>query len=97
MKPMMLLALALSTAHAAEPTGALTLACQGTATMDIGPEPVSVGIIINVADRTVTGFGVSGLDKVKVDYVDETSIGFSSPPPRRSWTIRGHRSYDRRS
>jgi hypothetical protein len=45
------------TVQAADET--LTLACQGTETVttvkDAKPEPVSMGIIVNFAARTVTG------------------------------------------
>src|SRR5262245_36772613 len=48
----------LSAAHAADTT--LTLACQGTLTLereyDAEPEPISMGIIVNLTARTVTGF-----------------------------------------
>jgi hypothetical protein len=61
--PSMLLVLAaLSTAQAAEPTGTLTLACQGTATdkTDLReaakPEPVSMGLIIDFTTKTGCGF-----------------------------------------
>jgi hypothetical protein len=46
------------TTQAADST--LTLACQGTATLErvpqADPEPISMGIIVNFAARTVTGF-----------------------------------------
>ena len=83
----MLLALALSTAQAAEPTGTLTLACQGTATdkTDLReaakPEPVSMGLIIDFTTKTVAGFDSVlpsfSAGRVKITVVDSTSIGFS--------------------
>ena len=86
--PSMLLALAaLSTAQAAEPTGTLTLACQGTATdkTDLReaakPEPVSMGLIIDFTTKTVAGFDrvlpSFSAGRVKITVVDSTRIGFS--------------------
>jgi hypothetical protein len=94
----MLLAFVLSTAQAGEPTGTLTLACEGTATDDIKPKPISIsmGIIVNFADRTVKGFGIPTLDEVKVNHVNETEIAFvgdsggSGYSGWSSWTIVGH-------
>ena len=68
MKPPILLAfLGLATAQAAEPTGTLTLACQGTyTTVTVDADltqtggkatPVSMGIIVDFTARTVHGFG----------------------------------------
>jgi hypothetical protein len=60
MKAPMLLALpALSTAQAAEPTGTLTLACQGTVTgtgTEEKPELISMGVIVNFTTGMVQGF-----------------------------------------
>jgi hypothetical protein len=59
--PILLALLGLATAQAAEPTGTLTLACEGTLKQvhqpDAGPDPMSTNIVINFTDRTVTGFG----------------------------------------
>ena len=56
--PTLLAFLGLTTAQAAEPTGTLTLACEGTTRLnyDDADEPSSMGIIVNFAARTVTGF-----------------------------------------
>jgi hypothetical protein len=66
MRASILLALAaLSTVQAAEPTGTLTLACDGTATTpkeNAKPQPVSMGIVVNFTARTVHGFPYSGFD-----------------------------------
>ena len=86
--PSMLLALAaLSTAQAAEPTGTLTLACQGTATdkTDLReaakPEPVSMGLIIDFTTKTIAGFDrvlpSFSAGRVKITVVDSASIVFS--------------------
>jgi len=56
---------------AAEPTGTLTLACQGTATQDAEPdakEPISMGIVLNFTTRTVQGFPhIGGAEITKID------------------------------
>jgi hypothetical protein len=81
----MLLALA---AQAAEPTGTLTLACQGTVidktdpSSEVAkPEPVSMGLMIDFTSNTVAGFErlnpVLGGAQVKIIVVDKTTIGFS--------------------
>jgi hypothetical protein len=78
----MLLALAaLSTAQAAEPTGTLTLACQGeTKEMEpqLGakPEPISMGIILDFAARTVEGFGSDATFRIVIGNITETLIDF---------------------
>jgi hypothetical protein len=92
---LVLAALWMSTAQAAEPTtGTLTLACEGTSTEtsepDSKPKPISMGIIVNFTDRTVKGFGMSNIgDLVKVDSANETTIAFSGSSPRGGWTIHG--------
>src|SRR5262249_25291900 len=70
------------TAQAAEPE-TLTLACQGTTTStltpDAKPEPISMGIIIDFAARTVVGLGdpeALGFP-VKITRMNEVTIGFS--------------------
>jgi hypothetical protein len=74
-------------AWAAEPTGTLTLACEGTATdkTDLReaatPKPVSMGLIIDFTSKTVAGFErvvPTFSAAVKITVVDTTSIGFSS-------------------
>jgi hypothetical protein len=46
-----------ASALAAEPTGTLTLACEGTVTHqpEGKSEPISMGIIVNYEERTVGG------------------------------------------
>jgi len=79
MKAPMLLALAalsISTAQAAEPTGTLTLACNGTVTgtgPEDKPEPVSMGVIVSFTNRTVQGFDVLA----QVTAVDNVVITFN--------------------
>jgi hypothetical protein len=63
MKAAILIVLAgLAIAEAAQPTGTLTLACEGMVTHqpEGKPEPISMGMIVNFAERTVQGFGFSG-------------------------------------
>ena len=67
--PILLAFLGLATAQAAEPTGTLTLACEGTVTIDdwslkragqpqeVKPKPYSMEMTINLTARTVQGFG----------------------------------------
>jgi hypothetical protein len=82
MKAPMLLALAaLSTAQAAEPTGTLTLACEGTTKVGEKLEPISMGIIVDFAARTVHGFGYPGLSgrfdfPVKITGMNEVTVAF---------------------
>ena len=71
---------------AAEPTGMLALACQGTTTF-MAPirrsEPVSMGIIINFADKTVQGFTHPVDFPVKITGISDTMIVFSGQGPSR--------------
>jgi len=73
--PLLLALVALSTAQAAEPTGTLTLACEGTTKLGEKTDPISMGIIVDFADRTVHGFGYPGFSgrfdfPVNVDIPD---------------------------
>jgi hypothetical protein len=68
-------------AQAAEPTGTLTLACEGTTTDTVGPdakpEPISMGVVVNFTTRTVQGFGSGLLDyPVEITAVNEVIIAF---------------------
>jgi len=86
----------LSTAQAADET--LTLACQGTsadtAPEKSKPEPISMGVIINMANRTVQGFFLPGSDtenRVKLTDVNEVAMTFygSFNERGRYWSISG--------
>src|SRR6516162_360672 len=84
MQLMLLLLVGLSIAQAAEPTGTLMLACVGTTTtkniemqVDEKPEPISMGIIVDFAARTVDGFGV--LVPI-TDLGDVTVVFYSNDP-----------------
>src|SRR6516165_2481563 len=81
---MLILLTGLSTAQAAEPTGTLMLACQGTRThtdmdtnVDEKPEPISMGVTVNFTARTVE-FGHDAMPKfpMQVSDITETTIGF---------------------
>jgi hypothetical protein len=78
--PMLLVLLTISTAQAAEPTGTLTLACQGTVTdgmqPDPKPEPVSMSITINFNAHTIAGFDAPS--ELKILDVNEVTIRFGS-------------------
>jgi len=69
-------------AQAAEPTGTLTLLCQGErmsrSSSDTAPaqEQVSIGIIINFTDRTVKGFGGDWSLPIPIHEVNETFVTF---------------------
>ena len=69
--PILLAFIGLATAQAAEPTGTLTLACQGTVADNIKPDakqPISMGIVLNFTTRTVQGFPhIGGAEITKVD------------------------------
>jgi hypothetical protein len=68
-------------AQATEPTGTLTLACQGTTKLGEKLEPISMGIIVDFAARTVHGFGYPGLSgrfdfPVKITGMNEVTVAF---------------------
>jgi hypothetical protein len=64
--------------------GTLTLACEGTVTVSTfrsnrptineAPEPISMGIILNLTDRTVSGLGST---PVTIDSIEGVDIQFS--------------------
>ena len=76
--PILLAFLSLATAQAAEPTGTLTLACEGTVADNIKPDakpkPISMGIVLNFAARTVQGFPHIG--DAEITKVDDSRIVF---------------------
>jgi hypothetical protein len=84
MKALMVLGLGLLVAQAAEPTGTLTLGCEGTVTENRisegvqTTEPVSMGIIVDFGAGMVRGFNFS----VPISKVDETSVTFDGYEPR---------------
>jgi len=84
MKVLMVPALGLLFAHAAETTGTVTLACEGTVTENRisegveTTEPVSMGIIVDFGAGMVRGFNFS----VPISKVDETSVSFDGYEPR---------------
>ena len=66
-------------AQATEPTGTLTLACQGTKQWsdDAKPEATSTGIILNFAAGTLEGFGSDVTFPMRITDVTETTISFT--------------------
>jgi hypothetical protein len=89
MKAPILLALAglsIAPAQAVEPTGTLTLACQGTITdgnsEDAKPEPTARGIIVNFAKRTVQGFDNDMAVPAEVMSVNDVIVVFGGS---RTW------------
>jgi hypothetical protein len=73
----------LATAQAGE-RATLTLACNGTSTTISFDEDhthatsaISIGIIVNLADRTVQGFGYPGeFDVIKIISLSDATVGF---------------------
>jgi len=71
--------LAATTAHAQQPA-TLTLACKGTVTLhgtqgDFDPQPISMGIIVNLTDRTVQGFDCPfDTTPLAIGYVNDVEV-----------------------
>jgi hypothetical protein len=86
MKLTMLLALGLSVAHAAEPKGTLTMACQGMETIT-HEKAVSTSVIINFATQTIMGLDAPSNSSIKVINMDEVTIHFGGGSPE--WKIDG--------
>jgi hypothetical protein len=69
-----------ATAQAQQTT--LTLACKGTTTeYDLQgatqPQPISMGIIVNLTDHTVRGFGYPfDTEPLKIGYVNDVEVRF---------------------
>jgi len=82
----------LPTAQAADTT--LTLACQGTMTLervyDADPEPISMGIIVNLTARTVTGF-THPTEKfpLTIESFNDVTVHFRGSDPIGSLTVYG--------
>jgi hypothetical protein len=72
----------IAVAQAAEPTGTLTLACQGTKTTwyvddhSKSSDQVTMGIIINFQEGTVAGLTPGVNVPVTIDAIDEMTISF---------------------
>jgi|SRR6516165_710969 len=73
----------IAVAQAAEPTGTLTLACEGErmsrSSSDTAPtqEQVSMGITVNFKDRTIHGFGGDWSLPIPILEVTETALTFA--------------------
>jgi hypothetical protein len=69
------------TAQAQQPS-TLTLACKGTTTEYLlqgatVEQPISMGIIVNLADRTVQGFGYPfDIEPLKIGYANDVEVRF---------------------
>jgi hypothetical protein len=77
--PILLAFLGLATAEAAEPSGTLTLACEGDSKYQSEvtkptPRAVSFGVIVDFANGTVQGLPSHAEAQVKVNRIDETGI-----------------------
>ena len=84
--PILLAFLGLSTAQAAEPTGTLTLACQGMETIT-HEKAVSTNMIIDFATQTITGLDAPSNSSIKIINMDEVTIHFGGGSPE--WKIDG--------
>ena len=88
-------ALCADVTQAAEPTGTLTLACQGTVTNntkpDAKPEQITMGIVVNFTARTVAGFTYPGLEELPVVIrdADEVHITFTGSNESGSSIVAG--------
>jgi hypothetical protein len=84
--------LSMTSALAAQPTGTLTLACQGT-TADFGrpddKEPLSTGIIINFATQTIVGLDAPSNSSIKILDMDEVTVSFGGGSSYPEWSIAG--------
>jgi hypothetical protein len=80
-RTLLLLALGFAATAQAQPA-TLTLACKGTTTEhdlsgDQDAQPISMGIIVNFADRTVRGWDWPfDLDALEIGYVNDTEVRF---------------------
>jgi hypothetical protein len=90
MKASILLALAglsIVSAHAFEPTGTLTLLCEGDS-LEIRPgrdrKPVSMTVVLNFATHKAEVFGISGIE-IKILDVTELDINLTSAPDYQRW------------
>jgi hypothetical protein len=76
---LVLAGLSVATAQSAEPSGTLTLACQGTTQWsgEAKPETTSIGIILDFAAGTLEGFGSDVRFPIRITDVTETTIAFN--------------------
>lgn len=90
--PILIVLAGLSSAQAAEPEK-LMLACQGTVksglSNDDKGEPISKGLVIDFAARTVAGFTSPGAFSVKILSADEASIVFQGSSDNGGQLIHG--------
>jgi hypothetical protein len=94
MKVAMLLALGLSVAHAAEPTGTVMLACEGTKTPsglktpDSKPESVSMGMNFDFKAQTIYGLSFE-FRRIVISQVTETTITFDGSNEDKEHAVHG--------
>ena len=94
-----LLALLLTTRNpqAAEPAVVITLSCDGTVTKSLAggekhpkhakPEPIKMGVVVNIAEQTVSGFDiVAHIENIDAAHI---SFGGESKPSAESISVRG--------
>jgi hypothetical protein len=90
--PILLAFLGLATAQAAEPTGTLTLACQGTTADFSRPddkELLSTSIIMNFATQTIVGLDAPSNSSIKILDMDEVTVNFGGGSSYPEWSIAG--------
>jgi hypothetical protein len=80
----------LSTAQAAEPTGTLTLACQGTETDKGGAgttsAQINIGVIVDFQKKAVLGLSGDS-EPVPITSISETTISFATQ--ETGWVMNG--------
>jgi hypothetical protein len=81
-RKLLFLAFTFATTAQAQQSSTLTLACKGTTTEyrlqgETVEQPVSMGIIVNLADRTVRGFGFPfDTEPLKIGYANDVEVRF---------------------
>jgi hypothetical protein len=81
-----LFAIGLLIAQVAEPTGTLTLGCEGMETVTHA-KAVSPSMVINFATKTITGLDAPSNSSIKIISMDGATIHFSGGSPE--WKIDG--------
>ena len=86
MKAVMLLALGLLVAQAAEPTGTLTLACEGNT--DMSSDKINMGIIVDFQKKVILGLSGDS-EVVPITNITETVISFAANQKEIHWVMTG--------
>ena len=79
-------ALCADVTQATEPTGTLTLACQGMETITC-EKAVSTSMIIDFANQTITGLDAPTNSSIRIINMDKVTIHFGGSSPE--WKIDG--------